>query len=88
VFVIASSRKILTITKTLASYGTELIAAVISFTTTAFVSEATGFEPGNTKGGSITKTIDLLFDWFGTSCMTTDIFLFLFAKQTNSHRRF
>jgi hypothetical protein len=25
-------------------------------------------------------TIDLLFDWFGISCMTTDSF---FAKQTN-----
>jgi hypothetical protein len=28
-------------------------------------------------------TIDLLFDWFGISCMTSDNFLFLFAKQTN-----
>ncbi len=27
-------------------------------------------------------TIDLLFDWFGISCMTTDNFLLLFAKQT------
>ena len=25
-------------------------------------------------------TVDLLFDWFGISCMTTEIFLFLFAK--------
>ncbi len=29
-------------------------------------------------------TIDLLFDWFGISFMITDIFLFLFVKQTNS----
>jgi hypothetical protein len=26
-------------------------------------------------------TIDLLFDWFGISCMTTDKYLFLFAKE-------
>jgi hypothetical protein len=35
-------------------------------------------------------TIDLLFDWFGISCMTTRQFLFLLAKQTNpkqSNRR-
>ena len=35
-------------------------------------------------------TVDLLFDWFGISCMTTDNFLLLFAKQTNpdqSNRR-
>jgi hypothetical protein len=34
-------------------------------------------------------TVDLLFDWLGISCMTTDNFL-LFVKQTNpyqSHRR-
>jgi hypothetical protein len=29
-------------------------------------------------------TIDLLFDWFGISCMTTAIFLF--AKQTNPNQ--
>jgi hypothetical protein len=28
-------------------------------------------------------TIDLLFDWFGISCATTDNFCFYFAKQTN-----
>ena len=26
-------------------------------------------------------TVDLLFDWFGISCMITDNFLFLFAKK-------
>ncbi len=31
-------------------------------------------------------TADLLFDWFGIICMTTDIFLFLFAKQTNPNQ--
>jgi hypothetical protein len=35
-------------------------------------------EPGNTKGGKHHCTIDLLFDWFGISCMTADIF---FTKQ-------
>ncbi len=34
--------------------------------------------PGNTKGGSI--TVDLLFDWFGISCMTTDNFCFYFQN--------
>ncbi len=29
-------------------------------------------------------TIALLFDWSGISCMTTDNFWFLFAKQTKS----
>jgi hypothetical protein len=27
---------------------------------------------GNTKGGKYHCTFDLLFDWFGISCMTTD----------------
>jgi hypothetical protein len=31
---------------------------------------------GNTKGGIITVPFDLLFDWFGISCMTTDNFRF------------
>jgi hypothetical protein len=31
-------------------------------------------------------TVDLLFDWFGISCMTTDNFCFLFAKQTNPNQ--
>jgi hypothetical protein len=29
--------------------------------------------PGNTKGG-YHCTVDLLFDWFGISCMTNDNF--------------
>jgi hypothetical protein len=29
-------------------------------------------ESGNTKGGKYHRTVDLLFDWFGISCMTTD----------------
>jgi hypothetical protein len=33
-------------------------------------------DPGNTKGGSIHRTIDLQFDWFGISCMRTDNFCF------------
>jgi hypothetical protein len=31
--------------------------------------------------GEVSHAIDLLFEWFGISCMTTDNF-FLFAKQT------
>jgi hypothetical protein len=38
------------------------------------------------KTGKYHCTVDLLFDWFGISCMTTDIFLFLFAKQTNPNQ--
>jgi hypothetical protein len=41
-------------------------------------------QPGNNKGGSI--TVPLLFDWFGISCMTSDNFLFLFAKQGNPNQ--
>jgi hypothetical protein len=33
-------------------------------------------EAGNTKGGKYHCTVDLLFDWFGISCMTTDSFCF------------
>ncbi len=35
---------------------------------------------GNTKGGSNT-TVDLLFDWFGISCMTTDNFCFYLQNR-------
>jgi len=41
-------------------------------------------EPGNTKGGSC--TVDLLFDGFGISCMTTDNICFYFQKQTNPNQ--
>ncbi len=44
---------------------------------------------GKTKGGKYHCTVDL-FDWFGISCMTTEFFLFLFAKQitpNQSNRR-
>ncbi len=33
--------------------------------------------PGNTKGG----TVDLLFDWLGISCMTTDKFCFYLQNR-------
>ncbi len=33
---------------------------------------------GNTKGGNI---IDLMFDWFGISCMTTDNFCFYLQNR-------
>jgi hypothetical protein len=36
---------------------------------------------GNTKGGSITVHVDLLFDWFGISCMTTDNFCFYLQNR-------
>jgi len=35
-------------------------------------------QAGNTKGGS---TIDLLFDWFGISCMTTGKFYFYLQNR-------
>jgi hypothetical protein len=38
-------------------------------------------KPGNTKGGKYHCTIDLLFDWFGISCMTTDNFCFYFQNR-------
>ncbi len=37
--------------------------------------------PGNTKGGKYQCTIDLLFDWFGISCMTTDNFCFYLQNR-------
>jgi hypothetical protein len=46
--------------------------------------------PGKTKGG-YHCTVDLLFDWFGISCMTTDNFCFylqnrlIWTGQTGSH---
>ncbi len=40
----------------------------------------------NTKGGSITVWLTSCFERFGISCMTTDNFCFLFAKQTNSNQ--
>ncbi len=38
-------------------------------------------KPGNTKGGKYRCTIDLLFDWFGISCMTTDNFCFYLQNR-------
>jgi hypothetical protein len=34
-------------------------------------------QAGNTKGGKYNCTVDLLFDWFGISCMTTEYFFYL-----------
>jgi hypothetical protein len=36
---------------------------------------------GNTKGGKYHCTIDLLFDWFGISSMTTDNFCFYLQNR-------
>jgi hypothetical protein len=38
-------------------------------------------EAGNTKGGKYHCTIDLPFDWFGISCMTTDNFCFYLQNR-------
>ncbi len=38
-------------------------------------------EPGNTKRGKYHRTVDLLFDWFGISCMTTDNFCFYLQNR-------
>jgi hypothetical protein len=49
------------------------------------VKETTRFkmllEPGNTKGGKYQCTVDLLFDRFGISCMTTDNFCFYLQNR-------
>jgi hypothetical protein len=37
--------------------------------------------PGYTKGGKYHCTTDLLFDWFGISFMTTDIFCFYLQNR-------
>ncbi len=37
--------------------------------------------PGNTTGGKYQCTIDLLFDWFGISCMTDDNFCFYLQNR-------
>ncbi len=44
------------------------------------------YQPNGTKILFRHSTVDLLFDWFGISCIATDIFLFLFAKQTNPNQ--
>ena len=36
---------------------------------------------GNTKRGKYHRTVDLLFDWFGISCMTTDNFCFYLQNR-------
>ncbi len=36
---------------------------------------------GNTKGWKYHSTVDLLFDWFGISCMTTDNFCFYLQNR-------
>jgi hypothetical protein len=36
---------------------------------------------GNTKGGKYHCTVDLLFDWFGISCITSDNFCFYLQNR-------
>ena len=38
-------------------------------------------EPGTTKRGKYHCTVDLLFDWFGISCLTTDNFCFYLQNR-------
>ena len=38
-------------------------------------------QAGNTKRASSDCTVDLLFDWFGISCMTTDNFCFYLQNR-------
>ncbi len=38
-------------------------------------------QTGNTKGGKYHCTVDLLFDWFGIICMTTDNFCFYLQNR-------
>ncbi len=37
--------------------------------------------PGNTKRGTYHCTVDLLFDWFGISCVTTDNICFYLQNR-------
>ncbi len=39
------------------------------------------FESGNTKGGKYHSAVDLLFDWFVISCMTTGKFSFYLQNR-------
>ncbi len=46
---------------------------------------------GNSKRGKYHCTVDLLFDWFGISCMTTDNFCFYLQNrliQTSGGQRY
>jgi hypothetical protein len=38
-------------------------------------------KPGNTKGGQYHCTVDLLFDWFGISCIASDDFCFYLQNR-------
>jgi len=38
-------------------------------------------QAGNTKEGKYNCTVDLLFDWFGISCMATDNFCFYLQNR-------
>jgi hypothetical protein len=49
---------------------------LVSFKTFLVAAVFLKVEAGNTKGGKYHCTFDLLFDWFGISCMTTDNFCF------------
>jgi hypothetical protein len=49
------------------------------------LTSAVGQKQGILKG-KYHCTVDLQYDWFGISCMTNDILLFLFAKQTNPNQ--
>jgi hypothetical protein len=56
----------------------------------ALEANSTSMEAQGILKGKYHCTMDLLFDWFGFSFMSTDNFLFLFAKQTypnQSNRR-
>ncbi len=37
--------------------------------------------PGYTRGGKVSLYFDLLFDWFGMSCMTSEIFCFYLQNR-------
>jgi hypothetical protein len=42
---------------------------------------AKGLREGKLKGEVSHCTIDLLFDWFGISCMTTEVFCFYLQNR-------
>jgi hypothetical protein len=41
---------------------------------------------GNTLKGKYYSTVDFLFDWFGISCMTTEIFVVVLTNPNQYNR--
>jgi hypothetical protein len=59
----------------------QCIAHIWSFVLDSTTAEGHMLESGNTKMGKYHCTVDLLFDWFGISRMTTDNFYFYLQNK-------